>query len=91
VGELFPLLAGVLAGVVALRLASRRRRAAAIAAIAVSFGVIATLVNHEEAFLVPLDTAIVAVTALALVAAPRLWDRLARRARVAGPDERAVT
>jgi peptidoglycan/LPS O-acetylase OafA/YrhL len=85
-GELFPLLAGVLAGVVALRVASRRSRAAAIAVISVAFGVIATLVNHEQAFLIPVDTAIVAVTGLALLAAPRLWG-----AAVARRDERGAT
>lgn len=87
-GELFPLLAGVLAGVVAMRLSTRKRRAACIAAVSVAFGVIATLVNGEGLFLIPVDTAIVGLTGFAILAGPRLWARVARRAPMARRDER---
>lgn len=79
-GELFPLLAGVLAAAVAMRFERRRARAACIAVISVGFGVAATVVNGEEWFLVPVDTAIVALTAVAILAAPRLWARARARA-----------
>ena len=74
-GELFPLLAGVLAAAVAMRFERRRAQAACIAVISVVFGVTATVVNGEEWFLVPVDTAIVALAAVAILAAPRLWAR----------------
>jgi uncharacterized membrane protein len=87
VGELFPLLAGVFAGVVGMRLPTRKLRAACVAAVSVAFGVIATLVNGEGLFLIPVDTAIVGLTGFAILAGPRLWARVARRAPAAGSHE----
>jgi hypothetical protein len=88
VGELFPLLAGVLAAAVAMRFATLRARAACVAAISVGFGVTATVINGEEWFLVPVDTAIVAVCSVAILAAPRLWAR-ARGGAPAGAEREA--
>jgi peptidoglycan/LPS O-acetylase OafA/YrhL len=76
VGELFPLLAGVLAGVVARRLSGTRLRVACVAIVSVVFGVLATLVNRESALLIPVDAAIVAVTGAVILAGPQLLRRL---------------
>jgi len=78
VGELFPLLAGVFAASVAVHLATRTRRAAWIAAISVAFGTTATVLNGEEWFLIPVDTAIVALGALMTLAGTHLLARVAR-------------
>jgi peptidoglycan/LPS O-acetylase OafA/YrhL len=88
VGELFPFLAGLLAGVGAIRLPTRRLRATCVAALSVAFGVVATLVNSEELVMVPVDTVIVGVTGFGILAGPRFWARGPGRAPVAGRDER---
>jgi peptidoglycan/LPS O-acetylase OafA/YrhL len=75
-GELFPLLAGVLAGVVTMRLSGAKPRTACIAVIGVVFGLIATAVNGESLLLVPVDATIVVLTAFAILAGPQLWARL---------------
>jgi hypothetical protein len=85
VGELFPLLAGILAGVIALRLTTARARTACLIAMGLVFGTIATVVNGEEFWLVPVDAAIVVVTGGVIVN----WRRIAARVRPAGGGERA--
>jgi uncharacterized membrane protein len=90
VGELFPLLAGVLTGAVALGLPTRKLRTTCVGAMSVVFGVIATLLNGEELFMVPVDILIVGVPALAILAGHRLWVRARHRAPIARRDARSA-
>lgn len=85
-GELFPLLAGILAGAVAIRLSGTRHRVACVAVVSIAFGVLATAVNRESALLIPVDAAIVAVTATVILAGPALVSRLRRRPVRTGGD-----
>jgi peptidoglycan/LPS O-acetylase OafA/YrhL len=86
VGELFPLLAGVLAGVVARRLSGTRLRVACVAVVSVVCGVLATVVNRESPLLIPVDAAIVAVTGAVILAGPQFFRRL----RPEHPGDRRV-
>jgi hypothetical protein len=88
-GELFPVLAGVFAATVALRISNRAWRAAWIAAVSVTFGVLATVVNGEEWFLIPVDTALVAISAGVVVGAFRLRSRLTRKTPALLPTNQA--
>jgi hypothetical protein len=74
-GELLPVLGGVLAGVLATRLSTPRLRLACIAVLSAAFGVMATLANGEELFLIPVDTGIAAVSACVVLLADHLLKR----------------
>ncbi len=68
--EIFPVMAGVLVGVIAMRVASLRLRAIAIALLSVLFGVAASAVSGELALsweFVLVDIPLVAISALATV------------------------
>ena len=71
-GEVLPLAAGILVGVIAMYLSvSKRRRMVLLVTISITFGVGATLVNHEELFFIPIDIAIVGLSAGAALAMVR--------------------
>ena len=77
-GELLPILFGVLAGLIGLRLPSPLVRLGGIAAMSLSFGLAATLINGEELVFMLIDTAIVGLCAGVVGAAPRLSRLFAR-------------
>lgn len=68
--EIFPVVAGVLVGVIAMRIASLQVRAIVIALLSVLFGVAASAVSGELALsweFVLVDIPLVAISALATV------------------------
>ncbi len=86
-GEILPAITGALVGAAGLGISSRRLRATWIAAMSLAFGVVATLINGEELFFIPVDLALAGLCACVVaVAAPRLWGRLAET-RDGGPRE----
>jgi len=81
--EVFPVVAGVLLGIAAQRIASMRWRMAVIAAASVLIGWVASAVSGELAeswLFILVDTAQVLVVALLTGVAVRMWRR--RGARV---------
>lgn len=75
-GEVLPLAAGILVGVIAMYLSvSNRTRIVLLAMISITFGAVATLVNHEELFFMPIDIAIVGLSAGAALAVARRRGR----------------
>jgi hypothetical protein len=77
VGEIFPVVAGALIGLIAMGLRWRRAQVALIAVASVAVGIAATLINGEQLFFIPIDTAIVAVCGGSVAAAPYFLGRLA--------------
>ncbi len=68
--EIFPVMAGALVGVIALRIASLQLRAVVIAALSVLFGVAASAVSGELALsweFILVDIPLVAISALATI------------------------
>ena len=81
-GEVFPVLAGIALGMVALRIMDLRLRAGLIVVMSVVFGVIATFISGEALIswaFVLIDIPLVLAAALCTIAiAPRVIDRLAQ-------------
>jgi hypothetical protein len=81
VHEVFPVVAGLAVGMVALRILDLRLRVALIAVMSVIFGVIATFISGEALIswaFVLIDIPLVLIAAVATVAiAPRVVERLA--------------
>lgn len=79
--EVFPVVAGIATGMVALRIMDLRFRIALIAVMSVLFGVIATFISGEALIswaFVLIDIPLVLVAAVAtVVIAPRVIERLA--------------
>ncbi|MFN2477731.1 MAG: hypothetical protein ABR615_00945 [Pseudonocardiaceae bacterium] len=76
-GEILPLAAGVLVGLIAMHLSvANRTRIVLLASISAASGVAATLINGEELFFIPIDMAIVGLCAGVVAAATRLGSRL---------------
>lgn len=79
--EVFPVVAGLAVGMVALRILDLRLRVALIAVMSVIFGVIATFISGEALIswaFVLIDIPLVLIAAVATVAiAPRVVERLA--------------
>lgn len=76
--EVFPVTAGVVLGVAALRITSLRLRMLVVALASVIVGVIASAVSGELAespAFVLVDTAQVLIVALLVIAAVTLWQR----------------
>lgn len=78
-GEVFPVVAGILTGIIALRIASQQMRYLTVAVLAVVFGVTATIISGEAlvswAFLL-IDIPLVLVSAVAtMVVVPYVMER----------------
>lgn len=82
-GEVFPILAGVVVGLVALQLVDMRLRVALLAVASTVFGVIATFISGEALIswaFVLIDIPLVLGSALAtIVVAPRVLEKLAQQ------------
>lgn len=88
-GEILPVITGALVGAAGLGISSRRLRAAWIAAMSLAFGVVATLINGEELFFIPVDMALAGLCAcVVVVVAPRLWGRVAATRGGVPPEAR---
>ncbi len=80
-GEVFPVVAGLAVGIVALRILDLRLRIALMAVMSLVFGVIATFISGEALIswaFVLIDIPLVLVAAVAtVVIAPRVVERFA--------------
>jgi hypothetical protein len=82
--EVFPVLAGAVIGVVTHRFVPVRLRLMALAALAVLFGTLASVVSGETALslgFIPIDVAQVLIVAAGTYALDALWQRRSRTVR----------